>query len=117
MRSSNVRRRYDYDESYRHNDSFIENQNEKKSNLFKESNDIDKKDPVIPVSSTTKVKVEVPNLNIRKGPGKDYDRTGKFTGSGVFEITEKKPGKGSEKGWGKLVSEEGWISLDFCEVL
>lgn len=63
------------------------------------------------------VKVAIGNLNIRKGPGKNFDRTGKFTGIGTFEISETKMGEGAEKGWGRLASGEGWISLDFCEEL
>lgn len=55
------------------------------------------------------VKVTITNLNIRKGPGKDFERTGDFTGAGEFELTER------QNGYGKLASGEGWISLDFCE--
>lgn len=61
------------------------------------------------------VKVNIADLNIRKGPGTDYDRTGQFTGKGVFTITELKSGKGSDSGWGKLKSGVGWISLDFAK--
>ena len=32
------------------------------------------------------VKVSISDLNIRKGPGTDYAKTGKFTGKGVFTI-------------------------------
>lgn len=64
-----------------------------------------------------KVKISVPNLNIRKGPGTDYDKTGKFTGVGIFTIVDKEVGKGSNKGWGKLKSGAGWISLQYCEVI
>lgn len=64
-----------------------------------------------------KVKISVPNLNIRKGPGTNYDKTGKFTGIGIFTIVDKKDGKGSNKGWGKLKSGAGWISLQYCEVI
>lgn len=60
------------------------------------------------------VKVSVPDLNIRKGAGTDTAKTGKFTGVGVFTIVEVKNGKGAVKGWGKLKSGAGWISLDFC---
>ena len=60
-----------------------------------------------------KVKVSTPNLRIRKGPGTNYAKTGKFTGKGVFTITEVKSGSGSAKGWGKLKSGAGWISLDY----
>lgn len=63
---------------------------------------------------TYKVKVTTKNLNIRKGPGTDYARTGAYTGKGVFTITETKSGKGSSKGWGKLKSGKGWIALDYA---
>ena len=59
------------------------------------------------------VKVSITDLNIRKGPGTDYDRTGQFTGIGVFTITEVESGKGSAAGWGRLKSGAGWISLDY----
>ena len=61
-----------------------------------------------------RVKVRVTDLNIRKGPGTNYAKTGKFTGVGVFTITEVKSGKGSIAGWGKLKSGAGWISLDYA---
>ena len=60
------------------------------------------------------VKVSISNLNIRKGPGTDYAKTGKFTGKGVFTILEVKSGKGSTAGWGRLKSGAGWISLDYA---
>ena len=62
-----------------------------------------------------KVKVSIPDLNIRTGAGTDTKKTGKCTGIGVFTITEVKSGKGSKKGWGKLKSNAGWVSLDYCE--
>lgn len=61
------------------------------------------------------VKVIIPNLNIRKGPGTGYDRTGRFTGVGRFTIVDAKNGDGSDSGWGKLKSGMGWISLDYTE--
>ena len=60
------------------------------------------------------VKGSVPDLNIRKGAGTDAAKSGKFTGVGVFTIVEVKNGKGAAKGWGKLKSGAGWISLDFA---
>ena len=60
------------------------------------------------------VKVNITDLNIRKGAGTDYDRTGQFTGIGVFTILEVKSGKGSTSGWGRLKSGAGWISLDYA---
>lgn len=53
------------------------------------------------------VRVSITDLNIRKGPGTDYATTGKFTGKGVFTITEVKSGKGSTAGWGRLKSGAG----------
>lgn len=61
-----------------------------------------------------KVRVEINDLNIRKGPGTNYGKTGKYTGKGTFTIVEEKIGQGSTKGWGKLKSKAGWISLDYA---
>lgn len=61
-----------------------------------------------------KVKVDILDLNIRTGAGTDYVKTGECTGKGTFTITEVKAGKGSTKGWGKLKSGAGWISLDYA---
>lgn len=63
------------------------------------------------------VEVTATDLNIRKGPGTNYGKTGKFTGKGVFTITEERVGTGSNKGWGKLKSGAGWISLDYVKRL
>ena len=62
-----------------------------------------------------RVRVGTADLNIRKGPGTDEAKTGKKTGVGVFTIVEVRAGKGSAKGWGKMKSGAGWISLDYCE--
>lgn len=59
-----------------------------------------------------RVRVSIPNLNIRKGPGTDCAKTGRFTGIGIFTIIEEKEGKGATK-WGRLKSRAGWISLDY----
>lgn len=62
------------------------------------------------------VRVEIPDLNIRTGPGTDFDKTGEYTGIGTFTIVEEADGKGAEK-WGLLKSgsakRDRWISLDF----
>lgn len=60
------------------------------------------------------VRVSINNLNIRKGPGTDYAKTGKYTGKGVFTIVEARKGKGSNAGWGRLKSGAGWIALSHC---
>lgn len=61
------------------------------------------------------VRVDIPNLNIRKGPGTNYGKTGKVTGEGKFTIVEVKEGKGSDTGWGRLKSDAGWVSMDYVE--
>ena len=59
------------------------------------------------------MRVAIADLNIRKGPGTNYAKTGKYTGKGTFTIVEEKIGQGSTKGWGKLKSKAGWIALDY----
>lgn len=65
------------------------------------------------------VKVSITDLNIRKGPGTNYAKTGKYTGIGVFTIVEESAGAGSDQGWGLLKSYQsgrnGWVSLDYCK--
>ena len=52
------------------------------------------------------VRVSTNKLPIRTGPGKDYTKTGKTTGIGIFTIVEAK------NNWGRLKSGAGWINLD-----
>ncbi len=61
------------------------------------------------------VRVSVTDLNIRKGPGTDYSKTGEYTGIGCFTIMQVKDGAGSDAGWGRLKNGAGWIALDLCE--
>lgn len=70
--------------------------------------------PTTPAFVPYKVKVDIRNLNIRKGPGTNYGKTGKYTGVGVFTIVEEAKGTGATK-WGKLKSGAGWISLDYTK--
>lgn len=58
-----------------------------------------------------RIKVDVDNLPIYKGPGTNYKTTGLQTGKGVFTIVSTQTGKGSSAGWGKLKSGAGWINL------
>ena len=64
------------------------------------------------------VKVSVPDLNIRKGPGTDKAKTGKYTGKGIFTIVEEAAGPGASR-WGLLKAyqekRDGWISLDYVQ--
>ena len=57
------------------------------------------------------VKVTIPDLNIRCGPGTNYAATGNFTGVGIFTIVAV------DGTWGKLKSGAGWISLNYAQRL
>lgn len=63
-----------------------------------------------------RVRIGIANLNIRKGPGTNYNKTGQFTGVGVFTIIAESDGEGATK-WGKLKSGAGWISLDYAKII
>jgi hypothetical protein len=71
--------------------------------------------PVAVPETTNDFRVRVENsfLNIRTGPGTNYDKVGQYINVGVYTIVEKKDGQGSKSGWGKLKSGVGWISLDY----
>lgn len=57
------------------------------------------------------VKVTATNLNIRSGPGTNYESKG-FIAPGVYTIVAEADGPGATK-WGKLKSGVGWISIDY----
>ncbi len=57
------------------------------------------------------VRVSIPDLNIRKGPGTAFSKTGKFTGVGIFTVVEEKDGWGLLKAYAE--KRDGWISLSF----
>lgn len=59
------------------------------------------------------VRVTIPDLYIRKGPGANYGKNG-FIKPGVYTIVEERTGAGASK-WGKLKSGAGWISLDYAK--
>lgn len=60
------------------------------------------------------VKINTAALNIRKGAGTNFAKTGCITDRGIYTIVAESKGQGSDKGWGKLKSGAGWISLDYC---
>ena len=64
------------------------------------------------LSAPYMVRVSIPDLNIRRGPGTSYPKTGKFTGVGVFNIVEEKDGWGLLKAYAE--KRDGWISLAFA---
>lgn len=60
-------------------------------------------------------KVTASALNIRKGAGTNYAVTGVIRDKGTYTIVAESAGQGSTKGWGKLKSGAGWISLDYVK--
>ena len=52
----------------------------------------------LPEMSSYMVKVNIPDLNIRKGPGTDYARTGQFTGVVYLPLWKKQKGKALPSG-------------------
>lgn len=71
-------------------------------------------DEGMPEMTPYKVRVDIDDLNIRKGPGTNYDKIAYPTGKGVFTIIDESDGKGASK-WGRLKSGIGWISLDYTK--
>ena len=55
------------------------------------------------------VKVIVDKLNIRSGPGTEYEKVGSITDKGVYTIVEVKGN------WGLLKSKKGYIHLGYTE--
>ena len=66
-----------------------------------------------PTPTSYLVQVKISNLRIRKGPGTNYG-SAQFIKKGIYTIVAESSGTGSVKGWGKLKSGAGWISLDYC---
>ena len=60
-------------------------------------------------------KVTATALNIRKGAGTNFAVTGVIRDKGTYTIVAESKGQGATKGWGKLKSGAGWISLDFVK--
>ena len=69
----------------------------------------------IEYKSSYLVQVTADSLNIRKGAGTNYAISGVIGNKGIYTINEESSGTGSTKGWGKLKSGAGWISLDFVK--
>lgn len=69
----------------------------------------------IEYKSSYLVQVTADSLNIRKGAGTNYAISGVIKNKGIYTIVEESSGAGSTKGWGKLKSGAGWISLDFVK--
>lgn len=64
---------------------------------------------VTQTSSTRRVHVAI--LNIRKGPGFEYEVVSQIRDKGTYTIVEEKDG------WGRLKSGQGWISLSYTTLV
>ena len=53
-------------------------------------------------------------VNVRKGPGTGYTKTGALAVNTVCTIVDESEGKGA-KLWGKLAKDAGWIALDYTK--
>lgn len=65
------------------------------------------------------VRVDISDLNIRKGPGTDFGKVGRYTGKGNFTIVEVRIGKGAKDWWGSLSPEQDglvWIIVRGCSM-
>lgn len=62
-----------------------------------------------PPTSNYLVKVTANKLNIRSGPGTNYEIQGAITDKGIYTIVD------TIDGWGKLKSGAGWIHLDYTK--
>ena len=73
--------------------------------------------PATPTTIRYRVRITTKELRIRKGPGTNYPIAQNAIAPGVYTIVAESKGTGSTKGWGKLKSGAGWISLDFATKL
>lgn len=60
-------------------------------------------------------RVTADKLDIRKGAGTNYTIVGAVKKDEAYTIVGVKSGKGSNKGWGKLLSGAGYVSLDYMK--
>lgn len=59
--------------------------------------------------------VNTNELNIRQGPGTNYEVVGNaYNGDELYIIAES-IGLGSSSGWGKIDGDKGWIALDYVD--
>ncbi|MBR7033263.1 MAG: SH3 domain-containing protein [Clostridia bacterium] len=61
------------------------------------------------------VNVRVEELYVRSGPGTNYPSIASLYKNQQVSVTEITNGNGSNIGWGKISSPEGWISLDYVD--
>lgn len=72
-------------------------------------------EPKVETFKSYLAKVTASALNIRKGAGTNFAVTGVIRDKGTYTIVAESKGQCSTKGWGKLKSGAGWISIDFVK--
>lgn len=76
---------------------------------FNQNGVLTKKEPKIIIEPSFKIKITADSLNVRSGPGTNYDIKDSLKKGGVYTIVEQ------DDNWGKLKSGLGWIDLDYTE--
>lgn len=57
-------------------------------------------------------------VRIRSGPGLSFSHVnGRYLGKGVYEVSEIVDGPGSKAGWGRLANGDGWVAMEFVEIV
>lgn len=70
------------------------------------------------VNKIIKIREGSAPVRIRAGAGLSFPHVdGKYIGKGVFEVDEVSQGPGSKSGWGHLVNGDGWVAMDFVEIV
>ena len=87
-------------------DKAIEDVQEEFKEKAKEEIKKEKKAKAKSAKKENKVKVEIKNLNVRKGPGIKFAKEAKFLEPGEYMILKE------ENGYGKI-GEDRWISLKY----
>ena len=54
-------------------------------------------------------------MNIRQGPGTNYEVVGNAYNGDELSIIAESIGQGSSSGWGKIDGDKGWIALDYVD--
>lgn len=65
-----------------------------------------------------KVREKDSPVRVRSGPGTNFPQiAGKYLGKGIHDIVKVSSGKGSVSGWGKLSKGDGWVALEYVQIM
>lgn len=68
-------------------------------------------------SKIIKVRIGTTPVRIRDDASIQSKHTGKYAVNTIYDVDEVRNGPGSKSGWGHLMNGDGWIALDFCEII